>query len=72
MSKKGMLGSGSKGTTRNPKLKGAPQSAVNVNPSMMQPTGGVLPTEERARQATTGTMLHKQLKANKSKGMGVP
>jgi hypothetical protein len=68
MAKKGMLGSGSKGTTRNPNLKGIGGSGapVGLDPSQNMQYGGQLPAEQRANAAMAGRMLSKQLKKNKS------
>jgi hypothetical protein len=66
MAKKGMLGSGSTGVTRNPKIKGEPLAAVNVNPSAAEPFGNQTVAQDRKNIATQGKALSKQLKSNKS------
>jgi len=64
------LSKGSSAKTNSP--KGGFAGQVNSSQSSGMNVGGVTDKTARNRVATQGTMLHKQLKANKSTGMKVP
>ncbi|HKV43859.1 MAG TPA: hypothetical protein VJT32_04180 [bacterium] len=61
-----------KGRTANPKFKGTDSKRVGGSTSSGMNTGGTTDAKARTNVATQGTMLHKQLKKNKSAGMKPP
>jgi hypothetical protein len=65
-----LLGSGSKGKSNNAKLtktqRGTPVAGVDPTGAHGVYEGGVTPQDQRIATASRGTMLHKQLKKNKS------
>lgn len=65
-----LLGSGSKGRSNNRNFKGGRQAPGSVNMLNPSQSGDPDVVQQRAAQATKGVMQMRQLRKNKSKGLG--
>lgn len=66
----GLLGSGSKGRTHNPSFKGTRGTPANIDMLRPAESGDKGVVEQRKNEATKGVMQKRQLKSNKSIGLG--